>query len=232
MAFADAIADNGQSRYSLHINDSRVMPDVLRFRGREALNHPFVWRIEFTTPQHDISGPDVLLKYATLRMRSGKTVEGVITGFKVLGTNADQSHYSVTLSSRLALLNFTRRCAVWQNVSAAELVETLLRQHGLEDSDFEFRLERTYPTRELITQWRETDLQFIQRLLSEIGIWFRCGVNETTRLDTVIFADSQLYYTFNVTLPFKQPAGLYDGAEETVWSLRTWHNAVIGQIQT
>jgi len=232
MDFADAIADNGQSRYSLRINNSRVMPDVLRFRGREALNDPFAWRIEFTTPQHDISGSDVLLKYATLRMRSGKTVEGVITGFEVLGSSADQSHYSVTLSSRLALLNLTHRCAVWQNVSVPELVETLLRQHGLEGSDFEFRLERTYPTRELITQWRETDLQFIQRLLSEIGIWFRCGVNEATGLDTVIFADSQLYYIFNVTLPFKEPAGLYDGAEETVWGLRTWHNAVTGLVQT
>lgn len=161
MDFAEAIADNGQSRYNLHINGSRVMPDVLRFRGREALNDPFAWRIEFTTPQHDISGPDVLLKYATFRMRSGKTVEGVITGFEMHGPSADQSHYSVTLSSRLALLDHPRRCAVWQNMTVPELVEMLLRAHGLEGSDFEFRLERTYPVRELITQWREIDLRLI-----------------------------------------------------------------------
>lgn len=130
MDFADAIADTGQSRYSLHINDSRAEPDVLRFRGREALSDPFSWRIEFTTSQDDIDGTDVLKKYATFRMRSGKTVEGVITGFEVLGTTADQSHYSVTLSSRLALLSHTRRCAVYQNVSVPELVETLLRAHG------------------------------------------------------------------------------------------------------
>ncbi|WP_261644012.1 type VI secretion system Vgr family protein [Erwinia mallotivora] len=232
MDIADAIADTGQSRYRLHINDSRAEPDVLCFRGREALSEPFSWRIEFTTPQDDIDGTDVLKKYATFRMRSGKTVQGVITGFDALGTTADQSHYSVTLSSRLALLSLTRRCAVWQDISVPALVEKLLRVHGLEGSDFEFRLEHTCPARELITQWRETDLQFIQRLLAEVGIWFRCGLNESTGLDTVIFADSQLYYTFNVTLPFQEPAGLYDGAEESVWGLRTWHKVVAGQVQT
>ena len=232
MDFADAIVDTGQSRYSLHITDSRVEPDVLRFRGREALSEPFSWRIEFTTTQHDIDGTDVLKKFATLRMRSGKTVEGIITGFEALGTSADQSLYAVRLESRLALLSHTRRCAIYQNVSVPELVETLLRAHGLEGSDFEFRLEHIYPVRELITQWRENDLQFIQRLLSEVGIGFRCSFNESSGLDTVIFADSQLYYTFNVTLPFKEPAGLYDGAEESVWGLRTWHKVVVGQVQT
>ncbi|MCW4782289.1 type VI secretion system Vgr family protein [Enterobacter chuandaensis] len=232
MDFADAMAGTGQSRYSLHIHDSRAEPDVLRFRGREALSEPFSWRIEFTVAQDDIDGTDVLKKYATFRMSSGKTVEGVITSFEALGTSADQSLYAVRLESRLALLSHTRRCAIYQNVSVPELVETILRAHGLEGSDFEFRLEHTYPVRELITQWRETDLQFIQRLLSETGIWFRCGLNDTTGLDTVIFADSQLYYTFNVTLPFHEPAGLYDGAEESAWGLRTWYKVVTGQVQT
>lgn len=232
MDFADAIADTGQSRFSLHINDSRAKPDVLRFRGREALSEPFSWRIEFTTPQDDIDDADVLKRYATFRMRSGKTVEGVITGFEALGTSADESLYAIRLESRLALLSHTCRCAIYQNVSVPELVETLLRAHRLEGSDFEFRLEHTYPVRELITQWRETDLHFIQRLLSEVRIWLRCGLNELTGLDTVIFADSQLNYTFNVTLPFQEPNGLYDGAEEPIWGLRMWHKVVTGQVQT
>ena len=39
---------DGQTRYFLDINDSPVKPDVLRFRGREALSEPFRWDIEFT----------------------------------------------------------------------------------------------------------------------------------------------------------------------------------------
>ncbi|EGL72185.1 hypothetical protein CSE899_13409, partial [Cronobacter sakazakii E899] len=39
------------SRYALVIHNSDITPDVLRFRGREALSEPFCWNIEFTTPQ-------------------------------------------------------------------------------------------------------------------------------------------------------------------------------------
>ena len=139
-----------------------MKPDVLRFRGREALSEPFKWDIEFTTNQSNLVPEDVLMKYASFRMRSGKNVHGVVTRLEWLSTTADQSHYRLTLSSRLALLEHTRQCRVFQNQSVPEVVEQVLRGHGLEGPDFEFRLERTYPARELITQWRETDLEFIR----------------------------------------------------------------------
>ncbi|MGC1024010.1 type VI secretion system Vgr family protein [Pantoea agglomerans] len=223
---------DGQTRYRLEINDSILKPDVLNFHGREALNAPFEWRIEFTTPQKGITRQDTMLKYATLSMLSGRVVQGIITGFEVLKETVDQTHFAVTLSSRLALLSHTRRCAVWQNVSVPELVEQILRSHGLEGADFEFRLERTYPSRELITQWRETDLQFIQRILAETGIWFRTGLNTTTGLDTVTFADSHLHYQFHVHLPYREPSALYDGAVEAVWDARVWHHTVTGSVAT
>lgn len=223
---------DGQTRYRFEINDSILKPDVLNFHGREALNAPFKWRIEFTTSQKGITREDAMLKYATLSMLSGRVVQGIITGFEVLQVTGDQTHFAVTLSSRLALLAHTRRSAVWQNVSVTELVERVLRSHGLEGADFEFRLERTYPVRELITQWRETDLQFIQRILAEDGIWFRTGVNTTTGLDTVTFADSQLYYQFDVNLPYREPSALYDGAVEAVWDARVWHHTVTGSVAT
>jgi len=120
---------DGQTRYALEINDSRVTPDVLNFHGREALSAPSQWRIEFTTPQSDVTAKEVLLKYATLNMLSGRVVQGIITAFEWLGTTADQTRYSVTLSSRLALLGHTRRCAVYQKLSVPELVEQMLRAH-------------------------------------------------------------------------------------------------------
>ncbi|EOE6857695.1 type VI secretion system Vgr family protein [Cronobacter dublinensis] len=223
---------DGQSRYWLEINNSRVTPDVLNFRGREALNEPFTWRIVFTTPQRDVTQTDVLLKYASLSMRSGRVVHGIITGFEWLGTTADQTHYAVTLSSRLSLLNLTRRCAVYQNLSVPELVEQVLRARGLEGPDFHFRLERVYPPRDLITQWRETDLAFIRRILSEVGIWFRSEMNAATQQDTVILGDSQLNCAFGVSVPFQEPSGLYDGAEASVWDVRVWHHTVTGEVRT
>lgn len=223
---------DGQTHFTLEINDSRVKPDVLNFHGREALSQPSKWCIEFTTRQSDVAAEDVLLKYATLRMLSGREVHGVITAFEWLGSTGDQTHYSVTLSSRLALLSHTRRCAVYQSLSVPELVEQVLRRHGLEGVDFEFCLEKGYPQRERITQWRESDLQFIRRILSDVGIWFRTGVNDVTGLDVVTFADSQQFYQFGEYLPYEEPSALYDGVAESVWGLRVWHNTVTGLVRT
>ena len=223
---------DGQTRYFLDINDSSVKPDILRFRGSEALSEPFRWDIEFTSPQADIPPEQVLMKYATFRMRGGKNVHGMVTSLEWLSTSQDQSHYRLTLSSRLALLGYTRQCAVFQNQSVPEVVEQVLRKHGLEGADFEFRLERTYPPREIITQWRETDLQFIRRILSEVGIYWRTEMDDTRELDTYIFADSQLNYQFDVRLPYSEPSGLFDGAAESVWDVRTWHNIATGTVAT
>lgn len=223
---------DGQTRYTLEINDSPVQADVLRFRGREALSEPFRWDIEFTTPPSDISPEQVLMKYASLRMRGGKNVYGIISCLERLSVSADQAHYRVTLTSRLALLSHTRQCALFQNQSVPEVVEQVMRQHGLEGVDFAFRLERSYPSRELITQWRETDLQFIRRILAEVGIYWRTEMDDARGLDVFIFADSQLNYQFDVRLPYREPAGLYDGAAESVWDVRTWHRAVTGKVST
>ena len=223
---------DGQTHYVLQIIHSSVTPDILRFRGREALSEPFRWDIEFTTPPGEIDPADVVMKYASLRMRSGKAVHGIITGLEWLTTSADQSHYRVILSSRLALLAYTRRSAIYQNLSVPDVVEQLLRQHDLEGADFDFRLERTYPPRELISQWDETDLQFLQRILAEVGIYWRTEMDPVRELDVVIFADSQLNYQFNVRLPYCEPAGLYDGAEESVWGLRSWHQVVSATVST
>ena len=223
---------DGQTRYFLDINDSSVKPDILRFRGSEALSEPFRWDIEFTSPQADIPPEQVLMKYATFRMRGGKNVHGMVTRLEWLSTSKDQSHYRLTLSSRLALLGYTRQCAVFQNQSVPEVVEQVLRKHGLQGPDFDFRLERTYPPREIITQWRETDLQFIRRILSELGIYWRTEMDDTRELDTYIFADSQLNYRFDVRLPYSEPSGLFDGAAESVWDVRTWHNIATGTVTT
>ncbi|HDR2598478.1 TPA: type VI secretion system tip protein VgrG, partial [Enterobacter ludwigii] len=223
---------DGQTRYFLDINDSQVKPDVLRFRGREALSEPFKWDIEFTTQQANIPPEQVLMKYASFRMRSGKNVHGIITRLEWLSTSKDQSHYRLTLSSRLSLLGYTRQCALYQNQSVPEVVEQVLRKHGLEGPDFEFRLERTYPPREIITQWRETDLEFIQRILSEVGIYWRTVMDDVRGLDTYLLADSQLNYQFDVRLPYSEPSGLFDGAAESVWDVRTWHTLATGTVAT
>ncbi|HDP0319646.1 TPA: type VI secretion system tip protein VgrG, partial [Salmonella enterica subsp. enterica serovar Concord] len=56
--------------------------------------------------------------------------------------------------------------------------------------------------------------------------------DDTRELDVYIFADSQLNYRFDVRLPYREPSGLFDGAAESVWDVRTWHNTATGTVAT
>ncbi|WP_420028735.1 contractile injection system protein, VgrG/Pvc8 family [Klebsiella quasipneumoniae] len=72
----------------------------------------------------------------------------------------------------------------------------------------------------------------MQRILSEVGIYWRTMMDDVHGLDTYIFADSQPNYQFDVRLPYSEPSGLFDGAAESVWDVRTWHNISTGTVVT
>ncbi|MFP8470447.1 DUF2345 domain-containing protein [Klebsiella grimontii] len=57
-------------------------------------------------------------------------------------------------------------------------------------------------------------------------------MDDVRGLDTYILADSQLNYRFDVRLPYREPSGLFDGAAESVWDVRTWHNIATGAVVT
>ncbi|MCK6893453.1 DUF2345 domain-containing protein, partial [Enterobacter kobei] len=63
-------------------------------------------------------------------------------------------------------------------------------------------------------------------------IYWRTEMDDSRELDVYIFADSQLHYRFDVRLPYREPSGLFDGAVESVWDVRTWHNVVTGTVAT
>ncbi len=69
------------------------------------------------------------MKYASFRMRSGKSVHGMVTrrnGCPPLRTSLTTGLRSV----RAGALGYTRQCAVYQNQSVPEVVEQVLRKHG------------------------------------------------------------------------------------------------------
>ena len=216
--------------YQLEIQDVGFDIDILKFEGNEKLNTPSAWQIEFTSASDSISPEQVLLKPATFNMGTNKRVSGVITRVQWLSTSADQSHYAVLLEPRLALLGHTQRSAIYQNTSVIEVIEKVLQFHGFEGADYEFKLEHQYPERELITQWRESDLAFIQRLLAEVGIGYRLEYSIKTDNDKVLFFDSQLNYQFGEQLPYQLPSGQNDNGQLSVWDAQLAHQVVTGNV--
>ncbi|MGB9096820.1 type VI secretion system Vgr family protein [Erwinia sp.] len=232
----------GHSRYLLSVHDCPHTLDVLKFHAEEALSEPWRYDVTATSASAEIACNALLLKPASFTFQVPvfdgapavpvRHVYGVIESFRRLSTSADETLYTLSLVPRLALLAYTRRSEIWLNMSVPEVVEEVLRSHQLEGPDFDFRLDNDYPQRELITQWQESDLAFIQRLLAEVGIFWRFEMDNRLEQDVVIFLDSQQQYQFGTKLPFRPSSGLSNIGEESVEAIFTRSAVVSGSVFT
>lgn len=230
------------SRYRVAVHECSDFLDVLRYSAVESLSQPWRYDVAVTCSSADIACDTLLLKPASFTFMTPvfdgtpalpvRTVYGVVQSFRRISTSNDDTRYAMTIVPRIALLDYTKGNEIYLNQSVTEVVEKILRKQGLEGSDFEFRLSREYPSRELITQWRETDLEFIQRLLAEVGIYWRYEMDSRLEQDVVIFQDSQQQYEFGVMLPLRNQAGMSDSGQESIWDIQTAYNVVSGRVAT
>ncbi|MCX4180899.1 type VI secretion system Vgr family protein [Enterobacter sp. HSTU-ASh6] len=216
------------NRYLLYFPRSKsVLPDVHSFTGEEKLSKPYRYTIRFTSPASNIAVNDVLNQRAEFILRAPnpkagwhnqepwlpvRQINGVITSFARLKSSADEALYECVLEHDLALLDRNYRSAVYMNVTVPELVTQLMKEsRQFEGYNIDFdQLSRSYPRREMVIQWKETDLQFIRRLLAEAGIWFRFENHDKVQGETVvIFGDGGRRYVFSdKKLPYVRHSGM------------------------
>ncbi|ELY4856324.1 type VI secretion system tip protein VgrG [Cronobacter turicensis] len=219
---------NSLNRYLLVFPLSKdIVSDVHSFTGTEALSHSYRYVIRFTSPDANIRIDNVLNQIAEFYLRAPnprakwqgespwlpvRQINGVITAFSRLKSSADETLYECVLEHALALLDRNYHSAVYVNMSVPELVKHLMINSGYFDGyniDFD-GLKHSYPSREMIIQWKETDLQFISRLLAEVGIWFRFENHDKVPTEVVIiFGDSNGRYRFSdKSMPCVHYAGM------------------------
>ncbi|WP_208950362.1 type VI secretion system Vgr family protein [Rahnella sp. ChDrAdgB13] len=232
---AAAVTGKSLNRYRLDIPSCTSDIDVEDFSGAEAMSELYSYTINFTSVDGDIDARQVLSKPVTLTMGTGhlfalseqKVVHGVVTHFERTGGSADQAHYTLVLEPFLALLgNQFRTHRFFVDQSVPDVVKQILQEHGLKDWEYAFSLKADYPKREQINQYQENDLAFIERLLSEVGIYYFFTLQKDTQTEVVNFADTQSTWTFGKTLPLNSPSGANDNGVDSVWDVHVWHNVV------
>lgn len=230
-----------QNRYRLIIPSCPSPLDVEYFSGREEMSQTYYYIINFTSTDNDLDAGLLLRKSATFTMGTGglkeqvsqKVVHGVITDFRRISGSADQAKYQVILEPFIKLLDRQHRShRFFVNKSVPEVVTEVLQEHGLKGWEFEFRLKKTYPKREQINQYQESDLQFIQRLLAEVGIFYFFTLQPDTQTEVVHFGDSQAALTFDKTLVINSPSGMNDNRADSVWGLNVTHNVAEASVTT
>lgn len=240
MSLTDTLSDiisATQNRYRLIIPSCPSALDVEHFSGREEMSQTYYYIINFTSTDNYLDASLLLRKSATFTMGTGrlsqKVVHGVITDFRRISGSADQARYQVILEPFIKLLDRQHRShRFFVNKSVPEVVTEVLQEHGLKGWEFEFSLKKTYPKREQINQYQESDLKFIQRLLAEVGIFYFFTLQPDTQTEVVHFGDSQAALTFDKTLAINSPSGMNDNRADSVWGLNVTHNVAEASVTT
>ncbi len=93
------------------------------------------------------------------------------TASRLLESGEDgYSVYELELVPWLAFLSHFSNCRIFQNQSVPDIIEKVFSTRGY--SDYRLNLQGTYSPREYCVQYRETDFNFISRLMEDEGIFY------------------------------------------------------------
>ncbi|XXX76257.1 type VI secretion system tip protein TssI/VgrG [Sorangium sp. So ce134] len=120
-----------------------------------------------------------------------RTVYGMIAAVEDRHeTETDFRSYRLRLAPRAFRATLVELQQVFLDISVPELIQQKLAMVGLGPDDVTMRLYRDHPEREMIVQYKETDLAFISRLAEHLGISFFFE-HESGR-DVMVFTDEQV----------------------------------------
>lgn len=162
---------------------------VLEYSTSEALSAPYLVVVEFATKQQfsleAATGKQFML---TVPTPDGGTrhFRGDLWEAALVRSVADKLHFSLTLKPTLAWLSVRENTRIYQQLSVPKIISSILEESNLTAST-DLSLTGSYPDKEFVVQYRESTLNFIQRLCEEVGIFYYfTHTADDTRL---VFAD-------------------------------------------
>ncbi|HHL18311.1 MAG TPA: type VI secretion system tip protein VgrG [Thiothrix sp.] len=147
---------------------------IKEFSCHEELGRLFTMDLKLLSTNESINFEDLLGKNITIRLdiiEEGKRYfNGFVTHFAQTLNEGNYAVYQMTVKPWLWFLTRTADCRVFQFMTVPDIVKQVFRDNGY--SDFKERLDSSYHEWEYCVQYRETDFNFISRLLEQEGIYY------------------------------------------------------------
>jgi type VI secretion system secreted protein VgrG len=172
--------------------------DVLLFHAlhaREELGRLGEYQLDLLSPKNDVNVDDILGKNVTIKLAlpddSTRYFNGFVTRFAQGGTSGRYTRYFAVVRSWLWFLTRTTDCRIFQDMTVPDIVKKVFGDHPT--ADFKFELTGSYRKWNYCVQYRETDFNFVSRLLEHEGIYFY--TRHTDGHNTVVLTDSTSKHT-------------------------------------
>ena len=158
--------------------------------GSEKLGSPYRYDATLLSENPNIGLSEILGQpiCIALRLPSGghREFSGFVTRVSFVGGVGRHAAYQVQFEPWLALMRRRVGSRIFQGKTVPFIVEKLFREHGF--SDFSNALTGKYRKFEFLVQYRESDLQFLLRIMQQEGIYFY--FKHHNRKHELVLADS------------------------------------------
>ena len=163
---------------------------VVEFKSEETLSRPFEVEVFFVLQKGvEFDEASVLGKEALLTVQlgdgTGRFFHGIIANVSHWQVGPGRARYRAKVVPRLWRLSQVQRSRIFQEMSAPDIVQKVLKEH---DVKFKTAFSGSYLPREYCVQYRESDLDFISRLLEEEGIFYFFDTEQNVH--TMVLGDS------------------------------------------
>jgi type VI secretion system secreted protein VgrG len=198
--------------------------DVLRFRalrGTEELGRLSEFDLSTVSTNPNISFTSLLGKKVTVKVELGgggsRFFNGHVTRFAQEGMIGRFFHYRLTVRPWLWFLTRTADSRIFQEKTVPQIIEDVFDDHPAVAS-FQSELTEKFATREYCVQYRETDFNFVSRLMEEEGIYYFFEHQENRHLMRLFDSNSTHKTLAKKTLHFLPPGQTARAGQEVIHS--------------
>jgi len=189
----DIIKPANKPHFTISIKSVSVPLRVVEFIGEEMISSPFHYSIHLESDKTDIKPQDVVDSQAVFTFANKqheRSVSGIITRFEHSGSSREFGQYQAELCPDLYRLSQVRQCRIFQDKSVKDILKLVLDSAGLASSDYRFELSASYDKLEYCVQYRETDLDFFNRMAERFGIHYFFETPASSKKTCLVIADS------------------------------------------
>jgi len=145
------------------------------FEGEERVSDLFYFELGVLTADPSFTMDSLLNKPAVVSLSlhddTDRHFHGIINHIEEVETRKEgEVLYRATMVPWAWLLTLFDDCRIFQNMSVPDIIQKVFSDRGF--TDYANRITGTYSPREYTVQYRETDFNFISRLMEDEGIFY------------------------------------------------------------
>lgn len=224
----DEVLDTTQRERLITVKIGSLDQDLLlatSLIGSEAISSMFSFSLDLISQRpQQVTFDQIIGQNITISLRladgSQRFLNGFVSRFALVGREMGAehrfTHYHAEVVPWLWFLTKMTDCRIFQEKTVPDIITQVFKDHGF--LDFRNSLSRTYTSWDYCVQYRETDFQFVSRLMEEEGIFYFFEHEQSKH--TLVMADKPGVYKSCPGQPSAifQPEGGIGEEQDTVTS--------------